>query len=379
MAKNKISSKNNDRSDKNNNIDEQKLDDTKYYEKLYDGLPKELTNILIETHPFKGKNLDSEEAAYRTRTRTVEEIDEIKKARSKQIKEELKKDLEAKHKENIDEELDMTNPFSDKINLKKSINEKLDIKNKSRNEKKNKDLEVMKNNNNVVIEKKENKNNSKKINNKIVNNEYDIIQPVQFKASKNNYSNEKNFDKKFNLEQKKNNNYNIDYEKLTQKASVSDLYNNQDFEDDEEIIKLPSNKKIIYGIGSIFIILFLFFALRSFILSNKLDKVEKEIANFEGIQEKNEELKLDNLSLQEEISKNKESDTIQQDMIQQQENMNNEEFETYTVVEGDTLGSIATKVYGNYAYYTKILEANGITEDVRLQIGQVLKIPKITN
>ena len=53
-----------------------------------------------------------------------------------------------------------------------------------------------------------------------------------------------------------------------------------------------------------------------------------------------------------------------------------EQYDTYTVVAGDTLSGISDKVYGNYSGYKKILEANGLTENANLQIGQVLKIPK---
>ena len=48
---------------------------------------------------------------------------------------------------------------------------------------------------------------------------------------------------------------------------------------------------------------------------------------------------------------------------------------TYTVVAGDTFGAISTKVYGNFSGYKKIMEANGITNEGSLQIGQKLIIP----
>ncbi len=48
---------------------------------------------------------------------------------------------------------------------------------------------------------------------------------------------------------------------------------------------------------------------------------------------------------------------------------------TYTVVAGDTLSSISSKVYGTSTQYKKIMEANNLTSE-NLQLGQVLIIPQ---
>ena len=48
---------------------------------------------------------------------------------------------------------------------------------------------------------------------------------------------------------------------------------------------------------------------------------------------------------------------------------------TYTVESGDSVWSIAQKLYGNGYKYTVILQANGLTEASRLRVGQVLVIP----
>lgn len=48
---------------------------------------------------------------------------------------------------------------------------------------------------------------------------------------------------------------------------------------------------------------------------------------------------------------------------------------TYTVESGDNPWTIAAKVYGSGAKYPAILSANGLTENSKLKIGQVLRIP----
>jgi nucleoid-associated protein YgaU len=48
---------------------------------------------------------------------------------------------------------------------------------------------------------------------------------------------------------------------------------------------------------------------------------------------------------------------------------------SYTVVRGDTLSAIATKVYGNPNLWSKIAAANPGVDSSHLKIGQILKIP----
>jgi len=50
--------------------------------------------------------------------------------------------------------------------------------------------------------------------------------------------------------------------------------------------------------------------------------------------------------------------------------------DSYTVVEGDWLSTIAGRSYGDIMAYTKIAEANKITNPDIIEPGQVLKIPR---
>lgn len=51
--------------------------------------------------------------------------------------------------------------------------------------------------------------------------------------------------------------------------------------------------------------------------------------------------------------------------------------DTYIVQAGDSLWSIAEKVYGSGAYYTKLMTLNGLT-NANIMVGQVLKIKSNT-
>lgn len=50
--------------------------------------------------------------------------------------------------------------------------------------------------------------------------------------------------------------------------------------------------------------------------------------------------------------------------------------DTYTVVEGDWLSTIAARTYGDIMTYTKIAEANNISNPDLIFPGQVLKLPR---
>jgi LysM repeat protein len=54
------------------------------------------------------------------------------------------------------------------------------------------------------------------------------------------------------------------------------------------------------------------------------------------------------------------------------------EYQLYTVVEGDSLSSIAEKFYGDLYKWPLILEYNNLNNPDNIEIGMVLKIPKIT-
>jgi Uncharacterized protein containing LysM domain len=53
-------------------------------------------------------------------------------------------------------------------------------------------------------------------------------------------------------------------------------------------------------------------------------------------------------------------------------------YQLYTVAEGDSLSSIAQKFYGDLYRWPLILEYNNLTDPNLIEVGMVLKIPKVT-
>lgn len=144
----------------------------------------------------------------------------------------------------------------------------------------------------------------------------------------------------------------------------------------EKNVKLD---KGILIVGGVIIILFVILFVRNLTLSAKLEEAQQKVTDFEQLQQDNEQLKLNIVALEEKLTKNGISltdDTTSGENGGENVSADSGQYDTYTVVSGDTLSGISNKVYGNFSGYKKILEANGLTENSSIQIGQVLKIPK---
>jgi LysM repeat protein len=144
--------------------------------------------------------------------------------------------------------------------------------------------------------------------------------------------------------------------------------------------KTAVGKKVIIAAG-VAVFLFLFLFVRNITLTHKVNELNTKLADYQDMKQKNEDYKLEVLSLQDKLKTNatsSEENTNSDENSNQKSNTGGsaETADTYTVVAGDTLSGISQKVYGNYSGYQKILEANGLTENSSLQIGQTLKIPK---
>jgi|GEM_PF-4447543 len=149
----------------------------------------------------------------------------------------------------------------------------------------------------------------------------------------------------------------------------------------------PAGKKLII-VCAVAVFVFLFLIVRTVTLTHKVSALNSQLTDYQDMKQKNEEYKLEILSLQDKLKDNATpsttTDTTTGDTTGAAANANGTaaasgdatQSDTYTVVSGDTISGISQKVYGNYSGYKKILEANGLTESSNIQIGQTLKIPK---
>lgn len=144
---------------------------------------------------------------------------------------------------------------------------------------------------------------------------------------------------------------------------------NEAFEEDDR--KINYSKAMVIG-AAVALVLIIFLGVRTVSLSAKLKEANDRIATLESLQQENEDLKMNKLSLEEDIQKYENGEDPNADTA----SGDSGNADTYTVVAGDTFSTISMKVYGNYSGYKKIMDANGITNENDLQLGQTLKIPK---
>lgn len=69
--------------------------------------------------------------------------------------------------------------------------------------------------------------------------------------------------------------------------------------------------------------------------------------------------------------------TSQQPEKEKKKEKKKEDYQLYTVLEGDSLSSIAEKFYGDLYRWPVILEYNDLANPDLIEVGMVLKIPKI--
>ncbi len=167
----------------------------------------------------------------------------------------------------------------------------------------------------------------------------------------------------------------------TKQEHLDRLYGDYDDEDDYE--RRAGKIAIIVGIVAVLLIAFLIY--RNISVSAKLEEAQAQVTQTTEITAKYEELQLENMRLQEQIT------DLQTPSIEVPTESESGEPEaggsssaststvggdSYTVVSGDSMWGIATKVYGDGTRFNEILTANGLSESDSLSVGQVLTIPR---
>ena len=213
-----------------------------------------------------------------------------------------------------------------------------------------------------------------------------LMQEIEITLPSHNTKDE-NMDMREGRRNRRGNYDDYDLTRGAKQMDLDELYS--DDYDDEESISFRPGKKLSIVFSVIIIALIGFLGFRCISLGSKLKEAQKVIAEQEDLSARYETLEMDKLKLEEEIKtlKGGGTTTPEGESTQQNngENSNNSEgngddpgnFDWYTVTESDnSWWTLAQRFYGDGTQYTRILEANGKTENDYLKAGDKMKIPK---
>lgn len=353
-----------------------------YYEDLYNDLPKEVVDILMQTHPLMG-NQDEDATAYRTKHTEKGTLDAVKEARMKQVNEEIRK-MQEEQEPSPEEK-----PHTSKRNKKKrkqegseqvspeKVGDQIEespVKGNNHNEKVNtigsedeaKPIQFVK------IKSDDKKSKAMESENLFTKYKKKLNKPEKHEQEGKDSFGEKLFEKKKYIYEE------FDVQKKEKEENLNLLYE----EGEEEEVFVYDKRKVFTIALAVAGVLFLFLAVKCISLSFHLAKAKEEISTHTDISAKYEELQMENLSLQDQIKvlsggvPTKKGDGTKTGKDGALKPAKNGEYDIYTTKLDDTFWDISQQFYGNGAYFTRILEANGLGEFDTVHEGQQLKIPK---
>ncbi|MDD3395487.1 MAG: LysM peptidoglycan-binding domain-containing protein [Anaerotignum sp.] len=345
--------------------------DKEYYEDLYNDLPKEVVDILMQTHPLMGKDGNTELSRSKKRP-AREDIEEVREARMQQVGTEINEIRRAPQQEG-----DPT-------------------KYVSRRTRNNADSSL------------DDTNNSVSAGHKIEQDEYDdgiqyvSVVPARKKSKVTEEAAQKTSAPAKRKKSKRDDNAfddfasmgrnryeELDFAEKAKQENLDSLYDDYDDEDDYRggISKLG----IILGIIGLILIVFLIFKCVS--LSSKLEDAQNQATTNEELSSKYEKIQLEKMELEEKLASLQDPDAANNAADSEEGTTANGKGSNstdstgdnaastanateYVVQNGDTAWSIAQKVLGNGAEYKKILDANNLKETDTIDVGTKLKIPK---
>lgn len=353
--------------------------DKEYYADLYNDLPKEVQDILMQTHPLMGRaNEDTEAAAYRTRRPQREDVEEVKEARMQQVGSEINEIKRAPQQEGAPTRYVSRRARSMESEYAESPRGSM------AEDDYNEDIQYV----SVMPARKKSR----------------IMEEVTIQTSAPQKSGMKKKKQKKEREEMPFSDMersgdrpryeDIDFEERAKQEHLDSLYGDG-YDDD---YRGGGRSKLPLILGMIGLVLIIFLIFRTVTLSSQLEEAQQKVTETQDLNEKYEQVQLEKMQLQEEL------DALQNpDGAAAQENTegNADDSETttgdstsgsdsntsssssgsssgtteYTVQQGETPWSMAQKFYGNGAEYTKILEANGLQEGENIKPGDVLKIP----
>lgn len=323
--------------------------DKGYYDALYDDLPKEVVDILMQTHPLMGKNEDAEATAYRTRRpQRREDLEEVREARMQQVSSEIDEAKSAPSEEGE------PTKYVSRHARREAVAEEDDIQYVS-----------------MLPARKRSR----------------IAEEITLQtAAPQKHGRKAKKEVPFATEHPRYED--MDFEEKAKREHLDSLYDDAEYEEDygRGMGKLP----IILGIVALVLIVFLIF--RTVSLSSQLESLQNELTQSQDYKQKYEDIQLEKMQLEEKLTAlqgsadDTETKTEDNEKTQEADETKTETStatstsssgtKQYTVKEGDTMWTIAQSQLGNGAEYQKILDANGLKENDVLKPGTVIKIPK---
>lgn len=349
--------------------------DKEYYADLYNDLPKEVQDILMQTHPLMGRaNEDTEAAAYRTRRPQREDVEEVKEARMQQVSSEINEIKRAPQQEG-----DPTRYVSRRARSMESEYAESPRGSMAEDDY-NEDIQYV----SVMPARKKSR----------------IMEEVTIQTSAPQKSGMKKKKQKKEREEMPFSDMersgdrpryeDIDFEERAKQEHLDSLYGDG-YDDD---YRGGGRSKLPMILGMIGLVLIIFLIFRTVTLSSQLEEAQQQITETQDLNERYEQVQLEKMQLQEELDALKNPDgtkteeTTDGDSESSSTTTGDSEsssssssstsssgMKEYTVQDRETPWSMAQKFYGNGAEYTKILEANGLQEGENIKPGDVLKIP----
>ena len=348
--------------------------DKGYYEDLYTDLPKEVVDILMQTHPLMGKNdNDAEATAYRSRRpQRREDVEEVREARMQQVGYEINEVSRAPQQEG-----DPTRFVSRRARNTGIVSEDLPTPRTTTVNDDEFDDGIQ------YVSMMPAKRKSKIV-------EEVTLQTTAAPQKRGKKARKEKEEMPFhNMGRDPRDNRpryeDVDFEERAKQEHLDSLYD--DDYDDDDYGTGKGKLAIILGIVGLILIIFLIF--RTVSLGSKLEEAQNQLTQSQDYKEKYEAIQLEKMQLEERLdaiqnpngSANKDSkadedaDSNSDDSASDSSNASTGAGKEYTIKDGDTLWTIAQSQLGNGADYQKILDANGMKESDALKPGNKIKIP----
>lgn len=395
------------------------INEDDYYEDLYNDLPKEVVELLMKTHPLMDSGQGEEMAErYMTKHTRKLEAEEVKAIRQSELKKHSSSDKTENQQEDNVEYLPKRgkNESSKDSQLKQETAQIEEddfeddliqlVKHKSRpNNPKEAKSKVKPPLYKPIQESKQESVETKNPQSGLNENENEL--PIK---NRGEFKKTKPARKPNSMRKREKKDFaGIDFDKMATEKNLDEFFGD-DVEDNDKKIVFPGGRKVAVSLLAVGIILVGVLAIRTVSLTGKLQKANAQLQDLNTAKDENNELKLQMLNMEEELSSLKNSGTNANTAPEQTGTANTQptpggnaaatkavflkssynlaskvvvvaatagDFDYYTVVDGDIIWNISQKLYGDGSKYNKILEANGLTENDKLKIGQKLKIPKL--